>query len=187
MKLGIILMVYALVAGGALAFVNIKTDPLIIKNRIAEENNARAEILPVMAGGYEEKNERSDFPYWIGYRDAGKKEIGGYVFIALGTGYSSVISAMVGVDPGGKIIGVKVLSQQETPGLGAKVVEIRHGESDPWFTRQFSGKTVQDDIKVKKDGGTIDSITGATISSRAVTNSINAGLKKLMGIVGGAS
>ncbi|MCE5252369.1 RnfABCDGE type electron transport complex subunit G [bacterium] len=187
MKFGIILMVYSLVAGGALAYVSIKTAPLITENRLAEERNALAEVLPDMAGGYEEKNKDGDFPYWVAYRDAGKQEIGGYIFKAQGTGYSSVISSMVGVDTNGKIVGVKVLSQQETPGLGAKVIEIRHGDSDPWFPRQFKGKTVQDDLKVVKDGGTIDAITGATISSRTVTNSINAGLKKLMGLVGGAS
>ena len=183
-KISVILMVYALIAGGALAVVNMKTVPRIIENRRASENEARAEVLPDMQGGYVLKGGDSDFSYWVGYRDAGKVETGGYIFIARGSGYSSVIESMVGVNRSGTVVAVKILSQQETPGLGSRVEEVLYGESDPWFTRQFKGKTADDIIKVVKDGGSIDAITGATISSRAVSNSINSGLKKLIEIVG---
>jgi len=184
MKIGSILMMYALVSGGALAVVNLKTVPLIVENRRASENNARAEVLPGMDGGYVLKGEGGEFPYWIGYRDAEKKDIGGYIFISRGRGYSSVIESMVGVDEKGSVIAVKILSQQETPGLGSRIEEVLYGESDPWFTRQFIGKIAVDNYTVKKDGGSIDSITGATISSRTVSNSIRSGHKKLMEIVG---
>lgn len=181
-------MLYALVAGGALAFVNGKTLPLITENKALGETRALAEVLPGMEGGFDErKNEGGKLSYWIGYRDAGKTEIGGYIFIARGSGYSSIISSMVSFDANGAIVGVKILSQQETPGLGAKIQEVRRGETDPWFPRQFIGKTVSDDIKVKKDGGDIDAITGATISSRTVTDSINSGLRELMKTIGGRS
>ena len=186
-KIGVILMVYALFAGAALAFVNITTISRITKNKSDTENAARAEVLPDMAGGYELKGKDTDFPYWIGYRDEKKTEPGGYIFIARGCGYSSTIATMVGVDSNGAVTGVKILFQQETPGLGAKVEEISHGENEPWFTRQFKGKTVEDDIKVTKDGGSIDAITGATISSRAVANSIYEGLVKLKKTGGGGS
>jgi len=187
LKPGVILMAYALIAGSALAFVNVRTAPRIDENRQIAENEARAEVLPEMAGGYDFMDEGAGFSYWIGYRDAGKREIGGYIFIAQGSGYSSTIESMVGVDPSGTILAVKVLSQQETPGLGARVQEIRRGETEPWFTRQFRGKTSRDDFAVIQDGGDIDAITGATISSRTVTDSINRGLKKLMERVGGRS
>ena len=184
-KLGCILMTYTLVVGIALAAVNIKTMPRIEANKAAAENAARTKVLPDMAGEYEKKNDGSDLSYWIGYIDKEKTEIGGFIFTAKGTGYSSTIEIMVGVDIHGKIAGVKILSQQETPGLGAKAVEIHRGESEPWFTRQFKGKSVEDDIKVTKDGGNIDAITGATITSRTITTSINTGLVTLKDIVGG--
>lgn len=187
LKLGGILMLYALIAGSALAFVNGKTLPLITENKTIEETRARSEVLPGMDGGFELRNAEGPFPYWVGYRDAGKTETGGYIFVARGTGYSSVIESMVGVDTNGTIVAVRILSQQETPGLGAKIQEVRRSETAPWFPRQFAGKTVSDDIKVKKDGGDIDAITGATISSRTVTDSINRGLRELMKTIGGGS
>ncbi len=116
-----------------------------------------------------------------------KKEPGGYIFVTRGNGYSSTIETMVGVDMYGKIRNAKILFQQETPGLGAKVEEIRYRETESWFTKQFKGKTVTDDIRVIKDGGNIDAVTGATISSRAVTNSINSGLVELEKTIGGGS
>ena len=184
LKLGAILMIYSLVAAGALAFVNIETIPQIRQNKMDAEDAARALVLPGMAGGYELKNEGSDFLYWIGYRDAQKSEPGGYIFITRESGYSSTLEIMVGVLDD-KITGVKILFQQETPGLGAKTEEVRHGETEPWFTSQFKGKSASDNIRVIKDGGSIDSITGATISSRAVTDAINRGLLELQRKVGG--
>ena len=179
LKLGFILLAYSLIAGIALAYVNIKTKPTIAENKSASENNAREEVLPGMEGGFEVKGEDSDFPYWIGYIDNSKTQIGGYVFIAKEKGYSSVVETMVGVDNEGKINGIKVLSQQETPGLGTKIVEIRHGDTEPWFYKQFTGKNASDNIMVTKDGGNIEAITGATITPRAVTSSINKGLNRL--------
>lgn len=184
LKLGIVLMVYAVVAGASLAYVNLATLPKVNQNRTEAAEEARSGVLPGMEGGFEAK-EADGFSYWIGYRDPGKSEIGGYVFVASQKGYSSVIETMVGVDLEGKILGTQVVSQQETPGLGTKIAEIRHGESDPWFQRQFAGKTAADDIRVKKDGGTLDSITGATISSRAMANSIREGLERLQAVKGG--
>ena len=187
LKLSVILMIYALFAGAALALVNIKTISLIEENKLNVEEETRTQVLSDTDGGFELKGEGSNFPYWIGYRDAGKKEPGGYIFVTRGNGYSSTIETMVGVDMDGKIKDAKILFQQETPGLGAKVEEIRYGETEPWFTKQFKGKTVTDDIRVIKDGGNIDAVTGATISSRAVTNSINSGLVELEKTIGGGS
>jgi Na+-translocating ferredoxin:NAD+ oxidoreductase subunit G len=189
-RLGIVLMIYSVIAGASLAYVNIMTKDKIISNKAASEDAARKEVLPGMNGGFEPKGSMTvgnyEFPYWIAYTDQGKTTPGGYVFIAKGKGYSSVIETMVGVDLGGKITGIKVVSQQETPGLGTKITEVRYGENDPWFSRQFKGKSADDNIRVKKDGGDIDAMTGATISPRAVTDSINKGLVSLKKIMGGA-
>ncbi|MBT4483115.1 MAG: FMN-binding protein [Candidatus Latescibacteria bacterium] len=183
-KTGIVLMIYTLVAGALLALVYIKTAPVIEANKAAASGDpVRAEVLAGMDGGFEPRGEKTDFLYWIGYNDAGKKIPGGYIFIASGKGYSSTIETMVGVDIEGVITGAKVLFQQETPGLGDKIEQILPGESVPWFTRQFLGLSASDNIKVVKDDGEIDSISGATISSRAVSLSISNGLKQLMAVL----
>lgn len=190
-KIGVILMIYSVAAGASLAYVNILTKQRITANKAASEDAARKEVLPGMDGGFEEKDVirvgSYDYPCWTGYKDKAKTTRGGFVFIARGKGYSSVIETMVGVGADGRITGIKVISQQETPGLGTKITEVRHGESDSWFYRQFKGKSAEDNIKVKKDGGTIDAVTGATISPRAVTNSVNKGLARLKETVGGGS
>jgi electron transport complex protein RnfG len=82
-------------------------------------------------------------------------------------GYSSEIVMLVGVDPELRVKGMKILSQRETPGLGANVEK-------PKFQKQFIGKGVKDTIEPKKD---IDAITGATISSRAVCEGVKTVLK----------
>ena len=187
-KLGIILMLYNLVAGSLLAFVYIKTLPIIEANKAAAtEDTVMLEVLPGMDGGFEKQGAETDFTYWIGYRDARRAKPGDYIFIAREKGYSSTIETMIGVDIKGKITGIKVLSQQETPGLGDKIEEIRPGEFSPWFLQQFIGKSASENLAVTKDGGEIDAITGATISSRAVSVSIIKGLNKLMPIISGGN
>lgn len=184
-------MIYALAAGASLAYVNIMTKQQIAANRTAAEDAARAEVLPGMDGGFDQKGVMEvggyQYPWWIGYKDKAKTTPGGFVFTAFGKGYSSVVQTMVGVGPDGKITGIKVIFQQETPGLGTKAVEVRYGEKDPWFYRQFVGKSAEDNLRVKKDGGSIDAMTGATVTPRAITDSINKGLTALQKAVGGKS
>ena len=84
-------------------------------------------------------------------------------------GYSSIIKMLVGIDSHNKITELRVLEQMETPGLGANIEKIE-------FYEQFTGLT-QDDIALKNEGGEIDGVTGATISSRAVI----AGVKDALG------
>jgi electron transport complex protein RnfG len=79
-------------------------------------------------------------------------------------GFSGLVRLMVGFDPKGDIIRISVLEQKETPGLGTKM-------TDAEFKDQFNGKIPP--VKVKKDGGDIDAITAATISSRAFTDAVN--------------
>lgn len=179
--------VFSLLAGALLSFTYLKTAPIIEAQKAAKSGtNVMGEVLPGMDGGYDQKGDEN-FTYWTAYKDAGKSTVGGYVIIVQGKGYtkSVPIETMVGIDLDGKVVGVKVVNQQETPGLGDRVVEVKAGESDPWFTRQFIGKSADDNLAVVKDGGTIDAISGATISSRAVTNSIRNGLLALQAALSG--
>jgi electron transport complex protein RnfG len=103
----------------------------------------------------------------------------GYAFKSEGNGYSSLIETMVGIDTTGKITHIKIISQKETPGLGTFSENSEPFTGKKWSTRQFEGKTY-DQLKVDKDGGQIVSITGATITSRAITNSIKSELTALL-------
>lgn len=111
---------------------------------------------------------------WIGLDKEGNKV--GIVFKVAPRGYGGPIPTIVGLDRKGRITGVKIASAaeglKETPGLGLRVTE-------PWFRNQFKGKT-QKEVLLKKDGGTIDAITAATISSRAVTQGIREGMEKYL-------
>lgn len=82
-------------------------------------------------------------------------------------GFSGNISLMTGFKPDGTIINITVLKQKETPGLGTKITE-------PGFKDQFNGKNPAEfNLKVKKDGGPVDAITAATISSRAFCEAVD--------------
>jgi electron transport complex protein RnfG len=81
-------------------------------------------------------------------------------------GFSGNISLMAGFKPDGTIINISVLEQKETPGLGTKMTE-------PGFKDQFNEKNPAEfQLKVKKDGGPVDAITAATISSRAFCDAL---------------
>lgn len=127
-------------------------------------------------------------------------------------GFSGSITMMVGIDTSKgpealSVAGLKVLDHTETPGLGANMKEIKAGmvkklaadpklpglsaalafsadigEKQPWFQLQFNG-LLAGDLKVDKDGGTVHSITAATISSRAVTNGIRKAMDLYKGIL----
>ncbi len=88
-------------------------------------------------------------------------------------GFSGYIRLMAGFKPDGTIINITVLEQKETPGLGTKMAE-------PEFREQFNDKNPSEFmLKVKKDGGTVDAITAATISSRAFCDAVQRGYSTL--------
>jgi len=84
-------------------------------------------------------------------------------------GFGATIRMMVGFTPDGEVVNVNVLEQSETPGLGTKMAD----EGNPLIT-SFKGKNPADmKLAVKKDGGDVDALTAATISSRAYVDAMN--------------
>lgn len=115
-----------------------------------------------------------------GYEDAfvvyPAKKDGNFIGCAIETydnnGYGGKVRSMVGLDAEGRVINYSVLEANETPGLGAKVSD--------WFKTKgdIRGKDpASEDFKVKKDGGKIDAITAATITSRAFLSSVKSAYK----------
>ncbi len=98
--------------------------------------------------------------FFVGIFD-GKAET--VAFESFGKGYGGDVGLMVGVNVSDDtLMGVGVTTHQETPGLGARA------SSDKDFTAQFKGASAKEPIQVTKDGGSINAISGATITSRAV-------------------
>jgi len=181
----LVLFLVNLVAAAILAGVYTVTRPKIEAQKKMAEAEALREVMPESVGNRLEKVEDGDAGYWKVFKDENYRP-SGYVFIAKKYGYLSVIETMVGIKRDGSITGVRILNQNETPGLGAKIVEILSdktlksalkglfsGKKEPeknilpYFTEQFKG------VNVKNiDISNTDAITGATISSKAVVESI---------------
>ncbi len=92
-------------------------------------------------------------------------------------GYSGAIKGMLGLDKDGNVLGYKVVQHAETPGLGSHIATNVKWLKQLAFKGEARRNLENTDWRVKKDGGEIDALTGATISPRAVTGSIKAGLE----------
>ena len=105
------------------------------------------------------------------YKGLQDEEITGLAFEMANMGFGGELKVMMGLNPDGTIQAVEITKMAETPGLGAKIME-------PQFKQQFKGKSLQNcRFKLKKDGGDLDQVTGATISPRAVVQAILNGLE----------
>lgn len=101
----------------------------------------------------------------------------GYAVQVEPNGFGGAITMMVGVSNDGKVLGVQVVSHTETPGLGAKAAG--DGAVATAFRNSFVG--LSGNVTVSKDGGEADTLTGATITSRAVAAGVSAALAVKVG------
>ena len=195
-RLGIILSLITFIAALVLAEIYSITKPRIELQKQAKTNAALNIVLPyakiiqpvnrkvpVKDGQGNVLYEKDEVVYYKGFKNADSSQLIGYAFKAYGAGYSSIIETMVGINASGVVKKIKIISQKETPGLGALAEVSKPFKGKKWSTEQFIDKTL-DDLKVDKDGGAIVCITGATITSRAITNSIKDQLESLLKEVG---
>lgn len=164
LKLGLILLIFCAVASGILAYINSLTAPVVQARKEKEEIETREKLIP--DSDFEQVTVDADkpFSYFVAYKK-GTKEIQGYTFVAAETGYSSKILTMAGMDTDYKLINIIVIDQAETPGLGANATAAS-------FTDQYKGLAAEE-LAVDKDGGKmIKSLTGATITTRAISKSL---------------
>lgn len=162
----VVLFVITLAAGLSLGYVNDLTLEPKAKARLAKKMKALNVVLPEydnnpMSDGFKVKIEaaRDSLEFYPAIQDSAF--VGAAVTGASEKGYSGLVKLMVGFEPDGKIKNIAVLEQKETPGLGTKM----KGEK---FLRQYRGKNPSSfDLRVKKDGGEVDALAGATISTRA--------------------
>lgn len=138
-----------------LSFAYLITTPIIAQQELRSEKEGISDFLPGIDKIEKKKGERT---YYCCYK---KGEVVGYGLIVFAQGYASKIKLMVVIDKDKTIKGIRVLEQRETPGLGAKI-------SEDWFENQFKEKKAEDLIL----GEDIEAISGATISSQAVTEAV---------------
>ena len=173
LRLALTLFLIAGVVALALAFVNQVTAPTIEKLNAEKTQKAIEAVLP---GGYDE--EITDYADATGLVSKVYKGANGYALEVKPSGFDNTITMMVGVDFEGKILGISVVSHTETAGLGAvAAAKTSAGEA---FRNQFVGQSGS--VLVSKDGGTLDAITGATITSRAICVGVNAALDCVAGL-----
>ena len=166
-RLGVTLFLITAVVAAILAGVNGITAPIIDELNAAKTQKAIETVLP---GGFDE--ELTGYADETGLVSKAYKGANGYAFEVTPGGFDNTITMMVGVDNEGKVIGISIVSHTETAGLGAVAAATTSaGEA---FRGQFVGQSGS--VSVSKDGGTMDAITGATITSRAICVGVNAAL-----------
>ena len=167
LRLALTLLLITGVVAAALAGVNSITASKILENQQVKTQEAIQAVLPgATISGEVAFTDTSGLVKTVYRADKA------YAVEVAPVGFGGAITMMVGVSYEGAVLGVAVISQTETAGLGAIVAaDSQAGQS---FRDQFIGLSGQ--LAVEKDGGEIDSVTGATITSRAVTEGINAAL-----------
>lgn len=169
----LVLFLVCAVVTGALAYVNEVTAPIIVENEKLVKQEAMISVLPgataFSAPKTAEQLKKDGFSVGDGIVSLYEAKDVGYVVEILTQGYGGTINMLVGVDQEKNIKGVKLVSHEETPGLGAKTASTG-------FTGQYLGAIPSDGFKVVRGAaradGEIAAVSGATISSRAVTQGV---------------
>ena len=170
-RISLILLLITACVAAALAGVNAITAPKIAENTARKTQEAIEAVLP---GGGEEVDCVDN----TGLVSVVYKGESGYAVQVAPMGFNGAITMMVGVDFDGNVLGISVISHTETAGLGAVAAATTSAGEN--FRAGFVGKSGS--VSVTKDGGEIDAITGATITSRAVCVGVNAALDCVAGM-----
>ena len=173
-KLTVTLFATCLVVAFCLGLVNGVTLPNITASNLAKTNAALAKVYPEIEVSDDVAAAASAYSATVtnvyAITDGGAEA--GYAVKLDVSGSQSTISMMVGLDTEGAVTGVSVVKSGETSGIGTKVtVDNAPLPSGVPVLDQFIGKTAAD--QPLKVGGNVDAISGATVSSKGVTNGVN--------------
>ena len=160
LRLTLTLLLITAVTAALLGLVNELTEEKIDTLTREKAEKAMQEVLP--AQSYEELPAEAD-----GIAAVYRVDDAGYVIRVSVNGFGGAIDMMVGISADGTVTGVAIVSQSETASLGANCTRED-------FRAQFTGRSGT--LAVSKDGGEIDALTGATVTSRAVTQGVNTAL-----------
>ena len=169
-----ILFAICVIVAAALAGTNLLTKDQIALRSQEKAEESRRIVLPAAEEFQEEDG------YYAGL--AGGEAVG-YVFETEASGYGGAVSVMTGIDSEGSVTGVVILAHEETPGLGA------NAEKED-FLQQYQQPAPDGGFEVIKyqtpQEGQVEAITGATITTRAVTDAVNQAIAQYQEIKGGA-
>ena len=164
LKLALVLLAVSAVVAGVLGVINELTYPVIDAQKQAKTAEAFSAVLK--ADRFDEiEFSNPDFPTVLTVH---KAEGVGYVVTSKFSGAQGNITLAVGVDNDYKCTGISVIEHAETSGLGANAAST--GEVGVKFREQFIGQ--DESIALANAGGSIDALTGATITSRAITEAV---------------
>jgi len=162
------LVALSIVAAAVLGAVYIPTQEQL---KIYEEKQRELALVDVMplADHFDPVKSGDEILYYRAL-DADNNLVG-YSFFRDQSGSQDVITLAGGIDTDYNVMGVKIMTHAETPGMGAKITE-------PAFTDQFKG-VAESDLMLSKNDGAIDAITGATVSSQAVIDGIQTKISEI--------
>lgn len=165
------------VASAAVAIVSsVTAEPIRVAQQAAVDRSLE-EVLPPFESNFMESVVVDGLAIDIYTALDGNSNVVGFaVKSQTKKGYSGNITLMVGLTPTFEVIGVSVLSHAETPGLGSKMVD----EGNPLITSIERQSLESFDLRVKKDGGEVDALSGATVTSRAYCDAIGRGYGALV-------
>ena len=163
-----------LVASAGVGVVNMITVEPIAQSKQAATTAALTEVLPPFDETTSEELTIDEMPITV-YTATKGGVVAGYAVQSMSKlGFGGAVRMMVGFDPDGRVVNINVLEQTETPGLGTKMCD----EGNP-LLGSVKGQRLEDKqlvdgkLAVRKDGGDVDALTAATISSRAYVDAVN--------------
>lgn len=211
-QLTLTLTIIAAVAGVSISAVFEKTKEVIASQKSEQLNSSLESLFPegvLIAEDTLQLQNGESMRFWVAEKtdfmsgDSDSSENSPYVGFAFEGGkygYSSVVKYIVAVTTEGKLLGLSILSQEETPGLGSRSTESvsdltfwnglfkKKEKSEPWFQSQFAGLSIGEPIAIKKEAewhtldeagkvslmekNSVTAITGATITTKAVTDAL---------------
>ena len=169
-----VLFCITLISSAGVGLVNMITVEPIAEAKQKAVNDAVLAVLPAFDDKKIDELEIDAMPIKVYTATAEGKTIGYAVETMTKKGFGGVVKLMVGFAPTGEVLNVNVLQQTETPGLGTKMCD----EGNPLISsikgqNLESKKLVNGQLAVTKDGGDVDALTAATISSRAYVDAVN--------------
>lgn len=169
-----VLFTITLIASAGVGAVNMITVEPIAAAKAAATQQALGEVLPAFEATAIEELTIDEMPIKVYTAKQGEEVVGYAVESMTKKGFSGVVKLMVGFLPDGTVNNVNVLQQAETPGLGTKMCD----EGNPLLgsiqnQKLEEKKLVDGKLAVTKDGGDVDALTAATISSRAYVDAVN--------------
>lgn len=174
-----VLFTITLIASAGVGAVNMITVEPIAAAKAAATEAALGEVLPAFEATETTELTIDDMPIKVYTAKQGEEVVGYAVETMTKQGFSGVVKLMVGFLNDGTINNVNVLQQAETPGLGTKMCD----EGNPLLAG-VQGKEATGTFKVTKDGGEVDALTAATISSRAYLDAVNRACVAMMNVTG---